>query len=91
MRKPVVFCTLLTSLRTQYLESNFCSAASYFVTAPFGVPVSVVTCAGAAVLLLLANRSRVIPIRKVLAGAPWQIVLFSLEGRERGFTQRRSG
>jgi arsenical pump membrane protein len=51
---------------------------AYFVTAPFGVPVSVVTCAGAVVLLALANRSRVIPIRKVLAGAPWQIVLFSL-------------
>ncbi|KQO65788.1 arsenic transporter [Methylobacterium sp. Leaf87] len=51
---------------------------AYFVTAPFGVPVSVVTCAGAVVLLALANRSRVIRIRKVLAGAPWQIVLFSL-------------
>lgn len=51
---------------------------AYFVTAPFGVPVSVVTCAGALVLLALANRSRVIPIRKVLTGAPWQIVLFSL-------------
>jgi arsenical pump membrane protein len=50
---------------------------AYFVTAPFGVPVSVVTCAGAAVLLLLANRG-VISIRKVLTGAPWQIVLFSL-------------
>ena len=51
---------------------------AYFVTAPFGVPVSVVTCAGAAVLLALANRSHVISIRKVLTGAPWQIVLFSL-------------
>ena len=51
---------------------------AYFVTAPFGVPVSLVTGAGAAVLLLLANRSRVIPIRTVMAGAPWQIVLFSL-------------
>ncbi|KMO26502.1 arsenical pump membrane protein, partial [Methylobacterium indicum] len=30
--------------------------AAYFITAPLGVPVSVVTCAGAAVLLLLANR-----------------------------------
>ena len=51
---------------------------AYFVTAPFGVPVSLVTGVGAAVLLLLANRSRVIPIRSVMAGAPWQIVLFSL-------------
>lgn len=51
---------------------------AYFVTAPFGVPVSVVTCAGALVLLGLARASRVIPLRKVLIGAPWQIVLFSL-------------
>ncbi|MFJ7439789.1 arsenic transporter [Methylorubrum thiocyanatum] len=51
---------------------------AYFVTAPFGVPVSLVTGVGAAVLLLLASRSRVIPIRTVMAGAPWQIVLFSL-------------
>ncbi|GJD95555.1 arsenic transporter [Methylobacterium iners] len=51
---------------------------AYFITAPFGVPVSVVTCIGAAILLGLALRGRVIPIRKVLAGAPWQIVLFSL-------------
>jgi arsenical pump membrane protein len=51
---------------------------AYFVTAPFGVPVSAVTGAGALLLLALANRSGVIPLRKVLAGAPWQIVLFSL-------------
>ena len=60
-----------------------CSAA-YFITAPLGVHVSVVTGAGAALLLALAGRwysggrGRVIPIAKVLAGAPWQIVLFSL-------------
>ncbi|MCE4226252.1 arsenic transporter [Methylobacterium sp. C25] len=58
--------------------------AAYFVTAPFEVPVSVVTGTGALVLLALAGRwfaggdSGVIPIRKVLAGAPWQIVLFSI-------------
>jgi arsenical pump membrane protein len=51
---------------------------AYFLTVPFGVPVSVVTCAGALILLWLANRGRVIAIRKILAGAPWQIVLFSL-------------
>ena len=51
---------------------------AYFVTAPFSVPVSVVTCAGAAVLLALARRGGTIAIRKVLTSAPWQIVLFSL-------------
>ncbi|MET7244152.1 arsenic transporter [Methylobacterium sp. EM32] len=52
--------------------------AAYFVTAPLGVPVSAVTGAGAGVLLALAASGRVVPVRKVLAGAPWQIVLLSL-------------
>lgn len=70
IRDPLVFRAAFPLLGVLLL--------AYFITAPLGVPVSAVTCAGAAVLLLLANRSRVIPIRKVLAGAPWQIVLFSL-------------
>ncbi|WP_455383970.1 arsenic transporter [Acidihalobacter prosperus] len=58
--------------------------AAYFVTAPFGVPVSVVTGAGALVLLALAGRWHTggrgahIAVRKVLKEAPWQIVIFSL-------------
>ena len=55
---------------------------AYFVTAPLGVPISVVTGTGALLLLALAGRwiggGAVIPVRKVLRGAPWQIVLFSL-------------
>ncbi len=57
---------------------------AYFVTAPFNVPVSVVTGMGALVLLVLAGRwlkggeGRVIDLGKVLKGAPWQIVIFSL-------------
>jgi arsenical pump membrane protein len=51
---------------------------AYFVFAPFGVPVSVVTCAGAAVLFALAAKGHVISVRKVLRNAPWQIVIFSL-------------
>ncbi|GBU16391.1 MULTISPECIES: arsenic transporter [Methylobacterium] len=70
IRDPLVFRAAFPLLGVLLL--------AYFVTAPFGVPVAAVTCAGAAVLLLLADRGRVIPIRKVLIGAPWQIVLFSL-------------
>ena len=57
---------------------------AYFVTAPFGVPVSVVTGSGALALLALAGRRRrngngaAIPVRRVLRDAPWQIVIFSL-------------
>ena len=46
------------------------------------MPISLVTGAGALLLLALAGRwiggGAVIPVRKVLRGAPWQIVLFSL-------------
>ncbi|MDE2327297.1 MAG: arsenical efflux pump membrane protein ArsB, partial [Rhodospirillales bacterium] len=56
---------------------------AYFVTAPLGVPVSYVTIAGAIAMLALAARwpgggGRVIDIGRVLRGAPWQVVIFSL-------------
>jgi arsenical pump membrane protein len=57
---------------------------AYFVLAPMGVPVSAVTGAGALLLLALAwrwnrgGRDAVVPVGKVLRGAPWQIVVFSL-------------
>jgi arsenical pump membrane protein len=50
----------------------------FFGLEPLGVPVSAVAAAGAAVLLLVAARGHVISTRKVLRGAPWQIVVFSL-------------
>jgi arsenical pump membrane protein len=56
----------------------------YCVFAPLGVPVSVVTVAAAAVLLALAGRwmrrgrGAVIATGRILRGAPWQIVMFSL-------------
>ena len=57
---------------------------AYFVLAPLGVPVAFVTGAAALALLVLAGRwhrggdGTVVPVRKVLAGAPWQIVVFSI-------------
>lgn len=57
---------------------------AYFVTAPLGVPVSVVTGAAAVLLLTVAGRwwrggqGAVLSVRKAMADAPWQIVLFSL-------------
>ncbi len=58
--------------------------AAYFVTGPLGVPISFVTGAAALVLLAVAGRwfsgrrDAVVPLGKVLRGAPWQIVLFSI-------------
>ena len=57
---------------------------AYFVTAPLGVPISLVT--GAAALLLMAVAGRwwhagngaVVSVSGILLRAPWQIVLFSV-------------
>ena len=50
----------------------------FFGLEPLGVPVSAVAAAGAVLLLAIAARGHVISTRKVLRGAPWQIVIFSL-------------
>ncbi|PLC03356.1 arsenical efflux pump membrane protein ArsB [Variovorax sp. RO1] len=50
----------------------------FFGLEPLGVPVSAVAAVGAALLLAVAARGHVISTRKVLHGAPWQIVVFSL-------------
>ena len=52
--------------------------AGFFLLEPIGVPVSAVAAAGAVLLLVIAARGHVIRTRKVLAGAPWQVVIFSL-------------
>ncbi|AOU99174.1 arsenic transporter [Acidihalobacter yilgarnensis] len=76
IRDPLVFRASFPLLGTLL--------TAYFVTAQFGVPVSVVTGAGALILLALAGRwhrggrGGIIPVRKVLKEAPWQIVIFSL-------------
>lgn len=50
----------------------------FFVLEPVGVPVSVVASVAAAVLLLVAHRSRVLDTTRIVRSAPWQIVIFSL-------------
>ena len=50
----------------------------FFGLEPLGVPVSAVAAAGAIVLLAVAARGSAISTKKVLRGAPWQIVVFSL-------------
>ncbi|MBB2166865.1 arsenic transporter [Gluconacetobacter aggeris] len=52
--------------------------AAYFLTAPFHIPVCIVAGLAAGLLLLVAGYGRVIPVGRVLRGAPWQIVIFSL-------------
>ncbi len=76
IRDPLVFCWSFPLLSLML--------AAYFLTAPYGVPVSVVTGTMALVMLAIAGRwwrrgqGACIDSRKALKGAPWQIVLFSL-------------
>jgi arsenical pump membrane protein len=51
---------------------------AYFITAPYHIPVSIITVAGAVILLAIAGAGHRIPVGKVLRSAPWQIVIFSL-------------
>lgn len=50
----------------------------FFGLEPLGVPVSAVAALGAVILLGVAARGSIISTKKVLRGAPWQIVVFSL-------------
>lgn len=52
--------------------------AGFFLLEPLGVPVSAVAVVGAVLLLLIAASGHVIETRKVVRGAPWQVVIFSL-------------
>lgn len=50
----------------------------FFVLEPLGIPVSAIATVGALVLFAVAKRGHAINTGKVLRGAPWQIVIFSL-------------
>ncbi|WP_025123605.1 MULTISPECIES: arsenic transporter [unclassified Serratia (in: enterobacteria)] len=50
----------------------------FFVLEPLGIPVSAIAAVGAVILFTVAKRGHAIDTGKVLRGAPWQIVIFSL-------------
>lgn len=52
--------------------------AGFFGLEPLGIPVSAVAAVGAFTLYVVARRGHVIDTHKVLANAPWAIVVFSL-------------
>ncbi len=52
--------------------------AGFFFAEPMGVPVSLIAGIGALVLFLIARHGHHISTMKVLRGAPWNIVVFSL-------------
>ena len=50
----------------------------FFVVEPLGVPISAIAAACAFILYVIAARGHAIDTGKVLKGAPWQVVIFSL-------------
>ncbi|GGB60759.1 arsenic transporter [Shewanella inventionis] len=50
----------------------------FFGLEPLGVPVSLVAAVGALILFVVAKKGHIIDTTKVIRGAPWQIVVFSL-------------
>src|SRR5690606_22876128 len=76
IRDPVIFRSAFPLLALLLI--------AYFVTAPFGVPIALVTGVAAVLMMAIAGRwgsggrGASIGLTKVLLGAPWQIVLFSL-------------
>ncbi len=52
--------------------------AGLLVLEPLGVPVSVMAGTAALALLIIAHRGKHIDVQRVLKGAPWEIVIFSL-------------
>ncbi len=50
----------------------------FFILEPLGIPVSAIAAIGALILWIIAAKGRTISTKKVLRGAPWQIVIFSL-------------
>ena len=50
----------------------------FFILEPLGIPISAIAAIGAVILWFIAAQGKTINTRKVLRGAPWQIVIFSL-------------
>ena len=50
----------------------------FFVVEPLGIPISAIAAACALVLYVIAAKGHAINTSKVLKGAPWQVVIFSL-------------
>ena len=77
LKKPATAIKDLTTFRAGWVVLALL-LVGFFGLESLGIPVSAVAAVGAVLLLLVAARGSAISIKKVLHGAPWQIVVFSL-------------
>ncbi|WP_028603477.1 arsenic transporter [Ottowia thiooxydans] len=97
LRKPALAIRDVATFRAGWVVLVLL-LVGFFGLEPLGVPVSAVAAVAAVVLLGVAARGKAISTRKVLRGAPWQIVVFSLGMylvvyglRNAGLTDRLAG
>ena len=50
----------------------------FFASDALNIPVSLIAGVGALILMVIAHRGKIVDLKKVVLGAPWQIVIFSL-------------
>lgn len=76
LREPARAIHDLPTFRTGWIVLLL--LVGFFVLEPLGIPVSAIATTGALILFAVAKRGHAINTGKVLRGAPWQIVIFSL-------------
>ncbi|KJM01706.1 arsenic transporter [Enterobacter chengduensis] len=77
LREPARAINDLPTFRTGWLVLLLL-LVGFLVLEPLGIPVSAIAAVGALILFAVAKRGHAINTGKVLRGAPWQIVIFSL-------------
>lgn len=77
LREPALAIHDLPTFRTGWIVLLLL-LVGFFVLEPLGIPVSAIATTGALILFAVAKRGHAINTGKVLRGAPWQIVIFSL-------------
>ncbi|MDQ9154848.1 arsenic transporter [Klebsiella quasipneumoniae subsp. quasipneumoniae] len=77
LSKPTLVIRDITTFKAGWLVLVLL-LIGFFVLEPLGIPVSAIAAIGALILWVIAARGHTINTKKVLRGAPWQIVIFSL-------------
>ncbi|CAB5601302.1 arsenic transporter [Providencia hangzhouensis] len=77
LSEPTLAIKDMTTFKTGWLVLVLL-LIGFFVLEPLGIPVSAIAAIGALILWVIAARGHTINTKKVLRGAPWQIVIFSL-------------